>query len=78
VRVAWARLRLDPPELGTCEEPSCRSVSIGLVEPFLVAVYATPGDGARGPVVLRVCGPCDERILERYFADEDNPRPRGG
>jgi hypothetical protein len=74
MRVAWRRTILEPPEAGPCEEPTCRTIPLGLDVPLLVAVYELGISSARlsagdaTPIVLRVCAPCDLAILEREAA----------
>lgn len=70
MRVAWRRTILEPPEAGPCEEPTCRTIPLGLVDPLLVARYelAPSGSTPRAWLVLRVCAPCDLAILEREAA----------
>jgi hypothetical protein len=71
IEVAWQRSLLEPPEPGRCEDPQCVTVSLGLVEPLLVATYREAG--RTYPVT--VCAACDERRLRAAIAeDEDDGR----
>jgi hypothetical protein len=68
MRVVWRRELLEPPAAGACEEPSCNTIPMGLDVPLLVAVYHLPGD-----VHIRVCSPCDTRVLEREMRTQWDP-----
>lgn len=69
VLVVGYRHRIEPAELGDCQDPDCPSVAAA--EVLLVASYSKATiDTGRDHEFVRVCGDCDERRLLAWFADE--------
>ncbi len=75
VQVIGRRLRIEPPELGNCEDPECLTVSAQSIAYWgddrsllLVAMYSV-GD-RRENRWQRVCAPCDERRLRAWLEGE--------
>ncbi len=83
VSVSGYRHLLEPPELGDCQDPECRTWATGA--DFIASRNPWTGDGTppgRGLLLVamyadadqsswsRVCANCDERILRRWLAEQ--------
>lgn len=66
VMVAGYRNLLEPAVLGDCEDPECITVAATGELVLIVASYRLAGLDP-----MRVCATCDERILRRWIADDE-------